>query len=207
MTLHEYLSGTSGSQTLWIVGPFYNERSHYSEPVVFVDRGVFFRKHQEGVSVGDGDSAGQKLQHQLESTKDLSDLAFVLENIPDHFERLILLGFLGARRDHELMNLAEAHRCLKRSSRSRTVLFDQSVQALSKGKWSLQIQGTFSIFAFEPVELFLLGDCRFPLQPPSQLRALSSHGLSNQGFGTVKIETSGPLFLFLNPESEKSEFC
>jgi len=174
--------------------------------VVFVDRGVFFRKQQEGVSVGDGDSAGQKLQHQLEPNKDLSDLAFVLENIPDHFERLVLLGFLGERRDHELMNLAEAHRCLKRSGRSRTLLFDDSVQALSKGQWSLQIQGTFSVFAFEPVEFSLQGDCRFPLQPPNAFRALSSHGLSNQGFGTVKIETSGPLFLFQNFESSNSEF-
>lgn len=196
MELKVYLQSFSTSNTLYIVGPFYDESIPFTEPVVFVDRGVFFRKTSEGVSVGDGDSAGFKLQHQLEHDKDLSDLAFVLENIPSHFERVHLLGFLGHRKDHELMNWAEAHRCLKSSTARKVLHFDQSIQAFSKGQWSITVRGTFSIFSFEPCDVKLTGQCKFKIEGFSSLKALSSHGLSNEGFGDIEISTTGPVFLF-----------
>lgn len=107
-----------------------------------------------------------------------------------------MLGFLGGRKDHELINFAEAHSYLKNINNSTAVHFDKSISAYSQGKWTININGTFSLFAFEPLRLQVSGECEYLISKDIDFKHLSSHGLSNVGNGEVAITCDGPIFLF-----------
>lgn len=183
---------------LYLIGPFYDGSQISAEPIVYVDRGVQFRKNNAGWSVGDGDSADAELDEFLNPKKDYSDLAYVLRNIPPHYVNIHLCGFLGERRDHEIMNLAEAHSFLKNVANATRVHFDKKVTALSRGTWALEASGSFSLFAFDSVKLALDGNCEYKIKEPTVFRALSSHGLSNSGHGKIEVTCNSPVFIFFN---------
>ena len=203
MSLKKYLQNFSASD-LQIIGPFFDESTMavdvLKEPVVYVDAGVRFQIAVRGFSVGDGDSSRVPLDEKLETKKNFSDLAFVLQNIPSHFSEIHVLGFLGHRKDHEIMNLAEVHEFLKKASTWVQVYLDKKIKVLSAGTWNFVIHGNFSLFAFEEISLQLSGACDFPIFPPQSFSARSSHGLSNQGRGEIKIICNNPLFLYLNAD-------
>jgi hypothetical protein len=48
----------------------------------------------------------------------------------------------------------------------------------------------------EQTWLTLAGDCRYPLPDKTRFSALSSHGLSNHGSGTIYMQCDGPVFVF-----------
>ncbi len=185
------------SPRMCIVGPLFDGARSIEEPAVFVDGGSRFRESGQGISVGDGDSYSGSLDHLLPVEKDYSDLAFVLDHLPGRVRHLDLFGFLGGRRDHELINLGEAHRFLK-SRRNTRACFDSAVIALSAGAWRESIFGVFSLFAFESTRITLTGDCQYPIANDRVLPAGSSWGLSNIGEGAVDISVRGPVFVFLN---------
>lgn len=197
MTLNDFLDNLS-SKHLYVIGPFFQGSMPVTDALVFVDRGADFRTDQEGFSVGDGDSASVQLDEILNPDKNFSDLAYVLERIPARISRISLLGFLGGRKDHELMNLAEAHQLLKKSSEPLRLDFDSQIEGFSSGLWSIPVQGVFSLFAFEELKLKMTGDCRYPVSPVSEFKALSSQGLSNEGSGLIAIEADSPVFIFTN---------
>lgn len=192
--------GSSQSEhlpVLQIVGPFYDRSTALVEPVIFVDKGAEFRIGNIGISVGDGDSTSLQLDQKLNPQKDLSDLAFVLENISDEFTQIELLGFLGGRHDHQLMNWAEVHRFLNFNLKNPTLVrFDKKIFVVSRGMWKLNIHGLFSLFSFETNEITLSGACDYPLLPDKKFKALSSMGLSNVGRGEINITVTSPLFIF-----------
>lgn len=181
---------------LSLIGPFFDLQSLPPGPLVFVDKGAHFQNGHPGFSVGDGDSSEIELDQLLSKEKDFSDLAYCLSQIPNHFSTLNLCGFLGHRKDHELMNLAEVHRFLKKTQTPIQVHFDQKISAYSKGRWQVKVEGVFSLFAFESVEVTLEGDCKYKILKNKALDALSSNGLSNEGFGFITIICDGPIFLF-----------
>lgn len=197
MDLKKYISGFDGL-TIHLVGPFFKETELLEEPIIYVDGGARFRKDLKGFSVGDGDSSTGKLDQTLNKEKDFSDLAFALGCIPNIFSIIQLHGFLGFRKDHEIMNLAEVHSLLSKVNQPTQAYFDKSIIAFSKGEWSLHIQGVFSLFAFAPVELKLSGACDYKLEEIRTLKALSSHGLSNKGHGAIEIHCTAPIFIFFN---------
>ena len=196
MTLVQYFKRFK-TNTIHIIGPFFDGETLPSEPLIFIDRGAEYRKSSEGFSVGDGDSTDRKLDLLLDQKKDFSDLAFVLQSIPKSFKKIILLGFLGHRKDHELMNFAEVHSFLKKK-KGVEVRFDRSVVAFPRGKWSIEVHGVFSLFSFESVKLKLTGNCDYKIDGKKKFQALSSHGLSNHGQGEIKISCDRPVFVFLN---------
>lgn len=180
-----------------IVGPFFDESSKLQEPLIFVDAGVRFRIGAIGFSAGDGDSTSIPMDEELNPTKDFSDLSFVLKNLPQHFCDIQLLGFLGHRNDHQLMNWAEAHRVLKsRTVQPTKIQFDQSVFAVSQGNWKLNIHGLFSLFSFEETELILNGACEYLVTAGQKFQPRSSQGLSNVGHGDIQMKVSEPIFIF-----------
>lgn len=196
-TLVEYLNNFTDTHQITLIGPLNPQPSDWKEPCVFVDGGTKFRTNtQFGFAVGDGDSAPLPLDQFLSPDKDFSDLQYVLANIPQHFQKINLWGFMGGRLDHQLMNFSEVHLFLK-NRENCVVYFDSNILAYSKGCWNFSFNGTFSLFCFEPTNVNLNGDCYYPLdQLP--LRHLSSHGLSNQANGKVLLENDHPVFLFLN---------
>ena len=196
MNIADFFSLHSQSHSLTLIGPLFSKHIEVVEPLVFVDGGTSFRKKNEGFSVGDGDSAPITLDQTLSPNKDYSDLAYVLQHIPENFVQLNLLGFLGGRRDHELINFAELHQFLV-NKEGCSANFENQVIAYSRGKWLLEHNGVFSLFSFCENTVQLKGDCKYPLVDKS-LRKLSSHGLSNVAKGTIEVENSSPLFVFLN---------
>lgn len=196
----DFLRLLDGHEELTLVGPLAAGRAQWPEPCIFVDGG---NRHQTPsplhYSVGDGDSAWRPVDHQLPEAKDYSDLAFVLKHVPVHISRLSLVGFLGGRRDHEFTNLGEIHRFLKTRARATECNVDFSVCAYSAGLWPLELKGIFSLLALEPTQIRLRGDCRYQLPETQALTPLSSHGLSNEGWGIVEVQVSNPILVFKNP--------
>lgn len=201
MSLQNYFKKFSSSE-VQIVGPFFDvdNQNLLKDPIIYVDAGVHFRTQAQGFSVGDGDSSEIAMDEKLNTKKSYSDLAFVLQHIPRQFSKIQLLGFLGHRKDHELINFAEVHKFLKKSFNTVQIHFDKKIKVLSKGTWDLVIHGSFSIFAFEEIDLQVSGDCDCQVLAGEVFSALSSQGLSNQGYGEVKIICNQPLFIFLNPK-------
>ena len=189
--LGDYLKSFN-TKKLTLIGPLIKERAFFSPPVVYIDGGTHLGVVENSFSIGDGDSSSVALDLQLPREKDESDLAYALKNIPEQYNEISLLGFLGGRKDHELINLAEIHRFLSERSETR-VHFDDEICAFS-GSLELNIKGIFSLFAFEESKVSVKGACKYPLE--SQLLARSSHGLSNEGSGVVIFETNCPIFLF-----------
>jgi len=177
------------------LAPDYAGPVNYPGPILYVDGGADFRYGEQGLAVGDGDSAQSPMDVKLNYSKDYSDLSFVLNYIPAAFKKIHLHGFLGGRRDHELMNFAEIHRFLIGRNLTQARFADE-VLACSAGVYQLPIQGLFSLFLFAETTVELTGDCAYHVQKAQQIIPLSSHGLSNTGRGQVKLKCNGPLFIF-----------
>jgi thiamine pyrophosphokinase len=196
----QFLKELGEAPELDIVGPLY-QRPHFADkPTVYVDQGADFSSIETlsfaTVKVGDGDSSQQALDHQLPQDKDYSDLAFVLRRLPRSLRILNLLGFLGGRRDHELLNYGEAHHFLTRQTRFTRINFDQQIVAFCGGTVHLNLHGVFSVVVFAPTAVTITGACRYPVKSAQTLAPVSSQGLSNEGSGEVKIDSHGPCFVF-----------
>lgn len=192
--LHQYIK--DGRITL--IGPFYDGPVPTNEPVIFVDGGTKYRKDRLGFALGDGDSFAGGLDLQLEARKDFSDLSFALNHLPSEYRCIELNGFLGGRRDHEWLNLGEAHRFLKTRTQPTEIYFDSQVRAFSMGDWEFSFHGLFTVLCFEDTLVHLTGECEYTIDPSEILKALSSHGLSNQGSGKIQLATNGPVFVLFN---------
>jgi len=165
---------------------------------IFVDGGATHAHGRAGLSVGDGDSCPEKLDVQLPQDKDVSDLGFVLQSLPQTVTNLLTVGFLGGRRDHEWLNMGEFHRFLTTRQQSRIDIDvgngnGNGGRFFSAGRFSMDIHGTFSLLCLQPAQIQLTGSCRFPLLTATRIEHLSSHGLSNQGFGNIDLETDRPV--------------
>lgn len=207
MLLEDYLRRFAAHRRITLVGPMQTKPLYparpqpkpvntQAEPLIWVDGGANHRHGKTGFAVGDGDSALCDLDQYLSTDKDYSDLAYVLRCLPAHFDEVILLGFLGARYDHQLFNFGEVHHFLRDAKTPTQVRFEHSIQVYSQGEWTFTARGVFSLAVFEPSTVQLLGACQFPITTPTVLLPLSSLGLSNRGFGEVTLQTQCPAFIF-----------
>lgn len=199
-----FVARLSGATRVTLVGPLHHETFNPVEPTIFIDGGARFRSADPEkfpcISVGDGDSGDSPLDVKLPAEKDFSDLAFVLRELPDYVKNLRLVGFLGGRLDHELANLGELHQFLAGRSADARVDMENGGRANVigfNGHLEHKIQGLFSILVLESAEVQITGECRYALNKATTLEPASSHGLSNEGNGLVKLSSSGPAFLFL----------
>jgi len=202
-----YLHRFTNRRQVTLIGPVLARApraGRLREPLIWVDGGADHRapifRDRPGIAVGDGDSAKSRLDHYLPEDKNYSDLAFVLRRIPAHFFEVVLLGFLGGRRDHELFNLGEAHHFLAGREEPTRMRFDHSVRAFSKGEWQLHNHAAFSLAVIEPATVTLTGPCKYPIAEPTTITPLSSFGLSNRSQGELILRTDGPVFII---ESEQ----
>jgi thiamine pyrophosphokinase len=198
MSIQAYLDGFRDSKRISVVGPFADITVALVEPIIYVDGGAHFRRSTEGIAVGDGDSYDGKLDVSLNPAKDYSDLAYALAAIPENIIELQLLGFLGGRRDHELFNLGEVHHYLKSRTAPARASFDDQVIGFSQGTWEFSHQGCFSVAVIEEALVTIRGDCLYPCNQPTLFPPLNSLGLSNEAKGTILIESTGTVFVFLH---------
>lgn len=190
-----YLRDHRHQSRFTLVGPLSGKQQLFDDPVIFVDGGSIWREGGEGICVGDGDSSEVPMDLTLDSQKDFSDLSFALGLLPEQASEIILDGFLGGRRDHELFNFGEVFHFLKNRSTPNTVQFDQEVLAVGRGHWHLEISGLFSLMTIETTEVALTGACHYQIDPPRQVAPLSSFGLSNIAEGKISIQASNPIFV------------
>ncbi len=195
MSIDAYLNQYSHKKQITLIGPFCRNLQEKPEPVIFVDSGTHFRKSNEGISVGDGDSFDGKIDVSLNPDKDFSDLAFALDNIPQNFSEINLIGFLGGRRDHEMFNIGEAHHFLKSRESPTSLFFDDKIYGYSAGQWRFERQGSFSIAVIEATSLTLTGDCMYQCVEKTTFNPLCSLGLSNIGQGTILLNCDDPAFV------------
>ncbi len=169
------------------------------EPVIFVDGGVRHRRTDAGLVVGDDDSSSDAdFDIKLPRDKDFSDLAYALDQIGNQFSLLKLHGFLGGRRDHEMMNFGEVNRWLQNHNNKARVDFDEQVIMLSAGTWHLFLSGIFSIVVMQPTLIRLTGKCLYTLDDPTHIQPLSSLGLSNVGHGEIELDCNQSVMLLQN---------
>lgn len=193
-----YLNQFQDQRAITLVGPMAKYAVQVSEPVIFVDGGSMRRESAFGITVGDGDSSTATMDIDLDPVKDFSDLSFALGLLPERITTLSLLGFLGGRRDHELFNLGEVHHFLSRRQHATRAQFDEDVVAFSAGQWTFSVTTTFSLSVFGPATVCLSGACAYPIARGTQVKPVSSYGLSNEGHGEVQLECDAPVFIFLN---------
>ena len=193
--IKQYLRTHDAGGHIHLVGPMASPPLQLNDPVIFVDGGAMCRENNIGIVVGDGDSFNGAMDHCLDPDKDFSDLAFALSLVDARFDLLYLRGFLGGRRDHELFNLGEVNHFLSRRTRPAHVLLDDTVEAFSAGNWQFHCRGLFSLLVFVQTSLSLSGDCHYAIAPGTEVKPVSSFGLSNQGYGDIQLMTEGPAFI------------
>ena len=210
MDLKAFRAGIKQRKELTLVGPMTmgipKELHHL--PQILVDGGTRLKKkHPLHFSVGDGDSFGKKLDLKVNPNKDYSDLPLALSLIPKNIKKVHLIGFLGGREDHELINLGEIHYFL--AGRKLTEIHLWSGQkkiywGLSKGLYHFSHTGIFSLFTLKTNKISLKGKCEYPLKAKN-LKAHSSQGLSNIGFGPISLKCDSPLYVIF-PAGKKLRF-
>lgn len=146
--------------------------------------------------VGDGDSSDEEMDALLPENKDYSDLSFALTLVPKEIKKIKLFGFLGGRKDHELINFGEVYRFLSTRPSYSTVEFSPELRAISSGSWTLNHKGIFSLLPLGPTEISLQGSVSYPLATPTNISPLSSRTLSNEAQGEFKVMTDKPLFIY-----------
>jgi thiamine pyrophosphokinase len=207
MEQNEFKAILSKAEEVTLVGPMLTKPPEkLNHPFIYVDRGTHFReslrkmavKGYYDISVGDGDSSILPLDINLPKDKDFSDLKFALDLLPTNLKRVNLYGFLGGRRDHEILNFGEINNFLLKSPSDALFSFEDTVFAKNKGILKIGINGIFSLILFQKTEIKIEGNCQYKLSNFKEILPLSSHGLSNFGNGEVIIEARAPFFLFLS---------
>lgn len=194
MRIQDYLNRFK-QNSVNLVGPKQWPSHELLEPILYVDGGSRYQLSSEGFSLGDNDSSNHPLDHQLPTDKDYSDLAYALRHC-HNFKTLNLFGFLGGRKDHEIMNFGELHSFLQ-GQKFTQAHFENQVSAFSQGRWPIEFSGIFSLFCFEKAHVSLIGKVKYQLHQ-APLKPFSSQGLSNIAQGPFILECDKPVFAFFN---------
>lgn len=201
----------ANSKEWTITGPMGPEMPEglVAHPILCVDGGARFCKRMD-IWIGDGDSNKINLNceniYQFSPHKSQSDLALALALFEDSSKlTLHCWGFLGGRRDHELLNLGEMLTFLEAKPQSVAIFYDQNkkiaIKALGAGAWKLNHQGLFSLASLKNVKVKMTGECAYEIKEMTELAPLSSFGLSNLGQGDFELINEGPVMV-LFPEGE-----
>lgn len=174
-------------------------------PLLVVDGGANFCEEMD-IWLGDGDSKNVviKARHVFDfpSKKNSSDFALALTLFtPSCSLTLHCWGFLGGRRDHEIINFGEALTFLKDKLDCKVIFYDSvtadaSVQCFGPGRWQLEHHGVFSVATHQQTKISITGSCAYKLLEMTELKPLSSLGLSNSASGAFELNCEGPVMLF-----------
>jgi thiamine pyrophosphokinase len=176
--------------------------------VIAVDGGAMYTSRID-TWTGDSDSyTGNPpglINHTLPREKARSDLGHALDLIT-HFSRLELhlWGFLGGRRDHEMINFGEIIHFSNSKDHLLAVFYGSNgkIQAkiCSRGNWTFEHQGLFSVISYEDQLIQMSGNCKYVLEKPTQIKAFSSQTLSNEAFGLFNVSSDKSFMILFNDE-------
>lgn len=189
--------------TVQIIGPMSLHQDPSPQiPTIIVDGGLCHKlSFKNSITIGDGDSyEGQDVEDLfdiiLNKDKDYSDLSFALSLLKDmNIENIYFHGFTNGRKDHEFINILEAHEYLNNKSNCQ-INIDKSLIIFSKGEYEFDYLGTFSVVTLNHNEIDLRGEIKYSYS--GILREKSSHGLSNESFGKIKVKCNQPLILYIS---------
>lgn len=173
-------------------------------PEIAVDGGIFFARDPI-LWAGDGDSGTPpaNVPTFFKQDQNITDLRFTLDGVRDWaWDTLHLIGFLGERKDHELANFGEIYAEMnRRPNFNMAAFYDMQLHAkvymLQQGTFDLEVQGLFSVIAFEETTVTLSGACDYPCND-LKLQPLSGAGVSNKGAGMVAITAAKPVMVIFN---------
>lgn len=148
------------------------------------------------LSIGDGDSSNEEMDIKLKIDKDQSDLAAALALLGSEKRKIYAFGFLGARRDHEWINLGELFNFVHKSN--SIVELDEHHTFYPRGTHKLNLLGTFSLLSLRENDISISGKCKYILNTPKRFMPLSSHGLSNEGHGQCLITSTEAILISRN---------
>jgi thiamine pyrophosphokinase len=197
------------TQEWTLVGPMGPRLTDFlaKNPILCVDGGADFTAKMD-IWVGDGDSAINVFDSpnifKFAPQKSESDLALALSLVSQASPRTLhLWGFVGGRKDHELLNLGEVMHYLENKTHTEVIFYDGDqrpvYRAIASGDWAFPHTGTFSVASIKPVKLKILGHVSYPLPTFTELAPLCSLGLSNSAEGEIQIINDGPV-LVIFPE-------
>ena len=200
----EYLQKLSQMDSVLLIGPMNFDYSEVkSDWVIFVDGGSKHHSHlkPDGFFVGDGDSSTEKMHLKLPENKDVSDLGYVLQNLPKTLKEVQLWGFLGGRIDHQLAVFGELNKVILLGNLKK-ICVENKMSLFPAGSHEFETHQSFSLMTFKEQKILIEGKadyCGDNLFTP-----FSSLGISNKGSGVVKISSSAPvLVIFGGVESEQ----
>ncbi len=205
------LTSRSNEVAKWtLVGPMGpNVPSHLEDfKVLAVDGGASYTSKID-VWVGDSDSylglPPAPIIHYLQKEKSKSDLGHALELVADHSKlELHLWGFLGGRRDHEMINFGEILLFSNKKEFLQAFFYGPTgkieAKICSQGQWNFEFRGTFSIVTVELSTLIITGECKYTLEEPTPLQPFSSLALSNEAKGSFQIFSNKPFIILFNYE-------
>ena len=200
----DYLQKLSQMNSVFLIGPMNFDYSEVkSDWVVFVDGGSKHHPHlkSEGIFVGDGDSSTEEMHLKLPENKDVSDLGFVLQSLPNTVKEVQLWGFSGGRIDHQLAVFGELNKVILRGNLKR-ICVENKMSLFPAGTHEFETHQSFSLMTFKEQKILIEGEAEYC--GDHQFSAFSSLGISNKGSGVVKISSSAPvLVIFGGVESEQ----
>lgn len=166
--------------------------------IIFIDGGISHcpKWIKNPFLVGDGDSAinnPYNFSFSLEKEKDFSDLSFALGLVNQKQEKVTLLGFIGGRLDHQLCVLGECHQHLKRFP-GQIIHLGQNIVYYPAGTHEINLNGLFSLVSLEKAKISIEGEVKYPMKK-QDISPCSSWLLSNEGRGSLSIESSAPICL------------
>jgi len=199
-----------------LVGPLLGrkewEQIPKDAPLLLVDGGadiavkLGLKASRSILTVGDGDSSIEDIDHRFNPEKDFSDLTGALNLVPNDVVELRLFGFLGGRKDHEFINFGELNQYLKNKKVKSKAYLSQNILALGAGSWKINTEkGVFSLLSLEKGLVSLDGQVRYKVDPPREIDVLSSQYLSNYTEGEFTLTTKYPLYLFVEGTSLRAE--
>lgn len=196
----------AASKEWTLIGPMGPKvpESLLANTLLCVDGGARFCTKMD-IWVGDGDSHQEDVEcpniFRYPPQKAISDFALALSFFEStHSMILHCWGFLGGRKDHEMINLGEVLRFLEKSPGTEVHFYQMdgeiAVKCLGKGEWFINYQGTFSLACIRNVKIKLHGECQYRLEHETEVEPLSSLGLSNFATGEFTLVNQGPIMLF-----------
>jgi thiamine pyrophosphokinase len=164
-----------------------------------IDRGAEFERHFPlHLRVGDGDSTNHPMDIKFPADKDFSDLKGALQLIQGNSSlKIHFYGFLGGRKDHELINIGEIFHFLKVKTQTQCLLYDQkgvSLVGLTAGTWELSGTGLVSFLTLVPTHLEISGSVKYPFA--NSVNTLTSIPLSNYANGEFKVSFDQPTYIY-----------
>jgi len=208
-----FIKNISNSEELILIGPcsFTLPKDKYSDsPLLIVDGGInhdlnCFSSNLR-LSLGDNDSnlSKKELDIAFPIEKNQSDLKLALDLISkSKIKKIRLYGFLGGRKDHEMINLGELLNFADLSQGLERIDLEEEISIIPPGESHFDDEGCFSVATLEKAKLQITGNCKYQLLETTTISPLSSHGLSNIAKGKFLITNDRPVLVFWNRDNEE----